>query len=114
MNAERISLSIQYSDILSSPLYLYVYNANGYHNGPQPFRRVPLYPDEIDVNAARRRAVEAQSFGHEVRITNTDDYLVYQAIDGEVIHPSDPGAFWLQAGATDPVIVTDNDGEVQS
>jgi hypothetical protein len=79
---------------------LYIYEATGYHSGGQWFRQFVRYPDEeIPSKVAKRKAEAAIEEGLEVRITNGDDHLVLHAIDGEIVFPPDPDAFWRAVGA---------------
>jgi hypothetical protein len=66
---------------------LYIYDANGYHRGPQWFSRKIKYPDEeITIDAAHIRTIEAIANAQEVRVTDGGDFLVFHSIDGEILH----------------------------
>lgn len=91
---------LQHSNDVRGPLRLYVFNQNGYHSGGAWFRRKVVYPDEeIGLDEAKRRAEEAITAGLEVRITNGGDFLVFHAVGGQVLFPSEPSAFWERAAA---------------
>jgi len=84
-----------HSTDLEGPFRLYIYGPDGYHSGGMWFESVPKYPEEEITSREAKAGVEASILsGREVRITNSSDFLVYHAINGQVIYPPDPEAFW--------------------
>jgi hypothetical protein len=77
---------------------LYRYGADGYHSGAQWFTSGQIkYADEqIAAIDAKRLAEETMREGHEVRITDTSDYLVFRAVEGRQVHPPENVDFWSQ------------------
>jgi hypothetical protein len=90
---------LQYSSNVKGSLAIYVYDASGYHRGPQYFRRVVRYPgEEITVAQAHAVADKALSEKREVRITDSGDMLVFHSKDGQVRFPDNPARFWDECG----------------
>ena len=75
---------------------LYRYGADGYHSGTQWFTSGRIrYPDEqITAERAKALAEETMREGHEVRITDSGDFLVFRAINGRQVHPPENVDFW--------------------
>ena len=89
---------LQYSDDRKGPWKLYVYKADGYHNGGVWFRAKPEYPrEEITSEKALEFTKSAMRKKHEVRICDGGDMLVLHAKDGKTLYPADPKAFWQMA-----------------
>jgi hypothetical protein len=92
---ERMELTqLIYSTDVQPPLALYIFNARGQHSGAKWFQRTPAYPDEVTTGRAKFMAELAIGAGFEVRITNSDDFLVFHAVGGKVQFPEDTAAFW--------------------
>jgi hypothetical protein len=75
---------------------LYRFGADGYHSGAQWFTSGEIrWPDEqIDVVQAKQLAEETMREGHEVRITDVSDFLVFHAVDGRQVLPPENVDFW--------------------
>ncbi len=87
---------LYYSEDVSGPLRLYIYDERGFHGGGQWFSKSVRYPDEeITADRARVEATVAVIAGREVRVTNSADFLVFWAKGGKVLFPKE-GAdqFW--------------------
>lgn len=67
------------------PLYLYLYRADGYHEGP-----IEITSKEHLYGAGVQALVHLH-IEHEVRITDVADFLVFHAKGGQIL--------WPQAGA---------------
>lgn len=86
---------LQHSTDIKGSLALYIYDENGFHRGPQYFRKHVKYPsEEITSAQAHNRAFVAVSKGLEVRITDSGDMLVFHAKDGKILYPENPAKFW--------------------
>ena len=95
MHIETLT-QLQYSTDRKGPFALYVYDANGYHRGPQWFRDKPKYPDEeITTAQAHNRAFAANAKQLEVRVTDPGDMLVFHCKDGKVLYGEN---FWHEVG----------------
>jgi hypothetical protein len=82
-------------------LRLYIYEADGKHNGGQWFTsKLPLqYPEEtIRKTPAMERCVLAMADGKEVIITNGGDITVFHSVGGEIVYPTNTSLadFWSQ------------------
>jgi hypothetical protein len=76
----------------AGPWSLYVFGADGLHSGRQWFAMNIRWPDdEIGIAEAKERAEEAIAQGHEVRIYDADDMLLFQSADGKTLHGE---GFW--------------------
>jgi hypothetical protein len=77
---------------------LYLYGADGYHGGTQWFTSGKIkYPDEqITAEQAKFLAEDTMRKGHEVRITDAGDFLVFHAVNGRQVHPPENVDFWSQ------------------
>jgi hypothetical protein len=98
VNGQEFTVPFQYSEDRKGPFRLYVYGDDNYHSGTQCFRKEPLkYPDEeITIREAMLRASAAQVKGHEVRITDGGDMLVYHHKGGKLLYPKPPADFWKE------------------
>lgn len=78
------------------PLKLYIYGADGFHDGGIWFRDIPQYPDEETTTPKAMLATGgAMDIGLEVRICNGGDFCVFHCKDGKVIYPPEGfNAFW--------------------
>ena len=94
---------IQEEEIGPGPWRLYIYDRFGYHSGGAWFRAGKRqYPDEeIAFANARERCEKSVAAGHEVRICDGMDHLVFHSVNGEVVFG---GTFWNQANP-DPAAV---------
>jgi hypothetical protein len=80
------------------PWALYIFGPDGLHSGRQYFGNPVMYPDEeIAVAEAKVRADIAIAKGHEVRICNLGDLLVFHSKDGQTVHGD---GFWEKASRT--------------
>lgn len=83
----------EFAGIDEGPWVLYIYGDDGYHSGGQWFDTTVKYPDEaISFEAARELANKAMAEGHEVRVCNGGDELVFWFKNGVMPHGS---TFWV-------------------
>jgi hypothetical protein len=77
---------------------LYVYAPDGYHSRAQWFTSGTIkYPNEqIDAVTARRIVEHNIALGHEVRITDGGDFLVFHSEHGQQLYPAPHIDFWSQ------------------
>jgi hypothetical protein len=64
------------------PLYVYIYNTEGYHGGKQ------IIKDETELRAMMLRIRSIVEEGREVMITDTGDFCVFHAKGGKVKWPT--------------------------
>ena len=94
--------NLTYSDDRRGHLALYLYDSNMRHYGARYIARKITHPDEeVTPKDAKARVDAAIAAGHEVRITNGGDELVFHfaSIDRRVAHPADLDQFWREIGA---------------
>jgi hypothetical protein len=66
------------------PLFIYVYNADGYHSGPQPI------DNEIALGVRMQTTIrEAFASKREVRITDCGDCMVLHIKNGAIEFPTE-------------------------
>lgn len=85
--------TLHYSADNHGSLRVYIYDYDGYHTGGQWFTRET-------VEEARGRVRQAIAERREVRITNSGDFLVFDAQEGKVCYPPNPEIFWETASMT--------------
>ena len=89
---------IQSKPVAGDHFRLYSYDREGFHSGGQWFTSGKIkYPDEqITAEAARALTEATMQAGYEVRITDSSDFLVFHALNGEQVYPSKTVDFWSQ------------------
>lgn len=78
---------------------LYLYDKDGFHSGGIWFTSGTIrYPDEqIGLALAKEMAEKNIENGHEVRITDGGDFLVFHSTHGQVLYPNHEESFWERA-----------------
>jgi hypothetical protein len=85
-----------HAEVGKGPWRLYIYRADGYHEGGIWFATGKIkYPkEEITFSRAKQFCESAVRKGLEVRICDGMDWLVFHSVNGKVIHGS---TFWNEA-----------------
>lgn len=83
-----------YSADTRGELKLYVYRGDRHTGGIWFGRGRAIDRDNITIGAARLVVASAIRRLQEVRICNGQDWLVFHAVDGEILFPPDPEKFW--------------------
>lgn len=96
--------TLQYAEPTEGPWKLYIFNVDGRTGKSQWFDRKPIgnTSREITAQNAKEQTALAVLERRQVKITDFGDILVFHAVDGKVLHPSDPEAMWRAAGVPEP------------